>query len=144
MTRHWQRGLAMAEFAISAPVMFVLLLAVTELGRAFYQYNQLVSSARDAARYLANKALLGSSGVVSIAATDSTAAKYLAVYGNAAGSGSPLLPNLSTGQVTITSDASNNVSVSIAYPYQTMFGGRIGSVSTAGMTLHAYTSMRAL
>jgi Flp pilus assembly protein TadG len=140
----------MVEFALSTPVLFLLLLAVVEFGRAFYQYNQLVSAARDAARYLTTKAMLGTTGVVSIGATDGTAAKYLAVYGNAAGSGTPLLPNLSISHVTVASDASNNVSVSIAYPYQTLFGGRIptfdsgGSISTGTLTLRAYTSMLAL
>ena len=149
MRRHAQRGMAMVEFAISTPLLFLLLLAVVEFGRAFYQYNQLVSAARDAARYLASSQL-DTTGVVTISPTASTAAKYLAVYGNAAGSGSPLLPNLSTSQVTIATDASNNISVSIAYPYQSMFGGTIptfgsgGSIGTGNLVLQAYTSMLAL
>jgi Flp pilus assembly protein TadG len=150
MTRHRQRGLAMVEFVIGAPVLLLMLFAITEIGRAFVQYSQLASAARDAARYLATKALGGSSGVISLSATDSSAAQNLAVYGNAAGSGAPLLPNLATSQVTIATDASNNVSVRIAYPYQSLLGGTIpkfvssGSINTGGWTLTVYTSMRAL
>jgi hypothetical protein len=60
-----------------------------------------------------------------------------------------MLPQLAPGQVTIASDADNNVSVSVAYPYQSLFGGAIplfftgGSINTAG-TLSAFTSMPSL
>jgi len=42
------------------------------------------------------------------------------------------------------------VTISVNYPYQSLFGGTIpnffdsGSVSTGSMNLHSYTSMRAL
>jgi len=144
-----QRGVAMVEFVVGAPILLLLLYAVTDVGRAFVQFSMLVDAARDADRYLASNALLGSSGVVSISGTVSGAAKNLAVYGNAAGAGAPILPQLSTSQVTIGSDATSHVSVSVAYPYQSLFGGSIpmfvagGSTSTA-MTLNVYTSMSAL
>jgi hypothetical protein len=110
----------------------------------------LADAAWDADRYLASNALLGSSGVVNLSAPLTAAAQNLVVYGNVAGTGAPLLPQLTPGQVTVASDASNNVSVSVAYPYQSLFGGTIplfftgGSISTAGLTLNVYTSMVAL
>ena len=139
----------MVEFVIGAPILLLLLYAVTEVGRALVQYNVLVDSARDADRYLASHALLGASGVVNLSVATSAATKNLVVYGNTAGAGNPILPQLATGQVTLASDASNDVSVSVAYPYQSLFGGSIpkfftpGSTSTA-MTMNVYTSMRAL
>ena len=139
----------MVEFVVGAPMLLLLLYGVTEIGRAFVQFNMLVDAARDADRYLASHALLGASGVVNISATTSGATKNLVVYGNAAGAGTPILPQLSTSQVTIGSDASSDVSVSVAYPYQSLFGGSIpnffnsGSTRTA-MTMNVYTSMRAL
>ena len=145
-----QRGTAMVEFVIGAPLLLFLLYCLVELGRAFVQFSLLADAARDADRYLASNALLGSTGVVNISGSVSSAAQNLVVYGNAAGSGTPLLPGLSAGQVTIASDASNDVSISVAYPYQSLFGGTIplfftsGSISTGAMTLNVYTSMRAL
>jgi Flp pilus assembly protein TadG len=140
----------MVEFAIASPVLLLLLFAIAELGRAFVQFSQLAAAARDADRYLASKAISDGTGVVSITGAVSAAVKNLAVYGNAAGSGAPLLPDLATSQVTIAADASNDVSVQIAYPYQSLFGGTLpnfvspGSISTGTFTLTVYTSMRAL
>src|SRR5207247_1250197 len=103
--------------------------------------------ARDADRYLASHALGGSTGVITISGADSGTAKNLVVYGNAAGSGTPLLPGLAVSQVTVASDANNDVSIAVAYPYQSLFGGTIpkfytsGSISTGSMTLNVYTTM---
>ncbi len=145
-----QRGTAMAEFVIGTPLLLFLLYCVVEVSRAFVQYSLLADAARNADRYLASSAISDSTGVVNISGSVSSAAKNLVVYGNAAGSGAALLPGLSVGQVTVASDASNNVSVSVAYPYQSLFGGAIpkfftaGSISTGTLTLSVYTSMRAL
>jgi len=140
----------MAEFVIGSPLLLLLLYCCVEFGRAFVQFSLLADAARNADRYLATKAVLGASGVVSISGNASTATKNLVVYGNVGGTGTVLLPGLAVGQVTVSSDGSNNVSVSVAYPYQSLFGGTIpkfftsGSIGSGGMTLNVYTSMRAL
>lgn len=145
-----QCGLAMVEFVIGAPILLFLIYCVAEFGRAFSQFSQLADAARDADRYLAANAISGTTGVVSITGTVGAATKNLAVYGNTAGMGSPLLPGLATGQVTLSSDPSNRVAVSVAYPYQSIFGGSIpdffdsGSVNSGAMTITVYTSMMAL
>jgi Flp pilus assembly protein TadG len=140
----------MAEFVIGAPILLLLLYAVVELGRALVQFSLLADSARDAGRYLASNSLQGTTGVVNISGAASGSAKNLVVFGNPAGTGTPLLPGLNVGQVTISSDASDNVAISVSYPYQSLFGGSIpnffksGSISTGSMTLQAYTAVRAL
>jgi len=140
----------MVEFVIGTPILLLLLYCIVELGRAFVQFSQLADAARDADRYLASKAILGGTGLVSISGNDSSAAKNLVVYGNAGGAGSPLLPGLSVGQVTVGNDASNNVFISVSYPYQSLLGGTIpvfyasGSINTGALTLKVYTTMRAL
>jgi Flp pilus assembly protein TadG len=145
-----QRGTAMAEFVIGAPILLLLLYAVVELGRALVQFSLLTDSARNASRYLASNSLQGTTGVVNISGAVSGSAKNLVVFGNPAGIGSPLLPGLNVTQVTVSSDASNNVAISVNYPYQSLFGGSIpyffksGSVSTGAMSLSAYSSVRAL
>jgi Flp pilus assembly protein TadG len=153
-TRQWsarrQRGVAMVEFVVGAPILLLLLYSITEVGEILVQTSMLVDAARNADRYLASNALLGSSGAVNLSPALTRAAQNLAVYGNANGMGAPLLPDLVTGQVTVASDAGHNIIVSIAYPYQSLFGGAIpkfftaGSINTGGLTLTAYASMLAL
>ncbi len=46
------KGVALVEFALVLPLLLVVSLLVTELGRALYQYNTLAKAVRDAARYL--------------------------------------------------------------------------------------------
>jgi Flp pilus assembly protein TadG len=140
----------MVEFVIGVPVMLLLLYGIVELGNAMVRFSQLADAARDADRYLASKALQGTTGIVALTGPVVTATANLAVFGNTAGAGNPLLPGLSTAQVSLASDGSNNVSVAIAYPYQSIFGGTIpdffdsGSVNTGALTLRVYTTMRAL
>jgi Flp pilus assembly protein TadG len=126
------------------------MLATAELGRAFYQDNTLTKAVRDGARYLADQAINSTTGVIPtpIEATTQTQAKNLVVYGNIAGTGTPLLPGLAPGQITVTTLDPLHVQVSAAYPYQPIFAslpgfGLTSDIST-GITLSAATTMRAL
>src|SRR5687768_8344924 len=111
MRMRTQQGLATVEFAIVAPLLVFLMLAVAEFGRAFVHYTVLANSARDAARYLASKALLGSTGLVEVSSSLRSETQNLSVYGNTGATGSPLLPSYSTSHVTVAEEAANNVSV---------------------------------
>lgn len=147
-----QTGLAMLEFAISLPVLLLLLFGTAEFGHFMTQYSTLNESVRDAARYVAGAALDGTDGLlVTGSAWNSlvTQGQNLAVYGNAGGTGTALLPSLNVGQVTITEDTvNNNITVVAAYPYQALFGATMpnfmgGTIGTT-FTLTISTSMRAL
>jgi Flp pilus assembly protein TadG len=50
-----QRGVAIIEFALVVPLLLILTFLVTEFGRALYEYNVVVKSLRDAARYLSEQ-----------------------------------------------------------------------------------------
>lgn len=147
-----QRGGAMVEFAVSVPVLLLLLFGTVEVGRFLNQYSILNDAVRDASRYVAGAAIQGTTGlIVQGSAWSALVAQgqNLAVYGNLAGAGTPLLPGLSVADVTVTADTiGNNVTVTAAYPYQGLFGGSLpdfmgGSLSTA-WTLNIATTMRAL
>lgn len=84
-----QHGVALVEFALVLPLLMVLTLITTEFGRAMYQYNTLTKSVRDAARYLS----------MQLPDTQTTQARNLVVYGNLAGTGSPLALGLTTSHV---------------------------------------------
>ena len=49
--RHRRRGQALAEFALVAPIFFLMLLAVIEAGRFIFHYEMLGNATRDGARY---------------------------------------------------------------------------------------------
>jgi hypothetical protein len=50
MLGHRVRGQSMVEFAVLAPIFFMLLLGTIDLGRAVYIYNTISDAAREGAR----------------------------------------------------------------------------------------------
>lgn len=144
-----QRGLATLEFALCAPVLLLLMLATAEIGRVFFQYNSLNKQVRDAVRYAATNAGVGSTRVVNITTAVRDASRNLVVYGNTAGTGVVLLPGLTTGNVTVGSTAAGYVSITANYVYQPMVGGTLpvfglGNDINLNFTLDASVWMRAL
>jgi Flp pilus assembly protein TadG len=84
-----QRGVALVEFALILPMLVMLLFLTTEFGRAYYQYDTITKSVRQAARYLSVRAQ----------GRDIANAKNIIVYGNPAGTGAPLVPGLTLSNV---------------------------------------------
>jgi Flp pilus assembly protein TadG len=148
-----QHGLAMVELTLGAPLLLLLLYAIAEFGNALYQYALLADAARNADRYLGSHAIANNSGVPTITASLASATRNLLVYGNTAGTGPPLLPGLTSRQVTVATQTdaggATDVTVSVAYPYQSLLGGSIpyfvspGTIGTT-FTLNVFTSMRPL
>src|SRR4051794_5538241 len=143
-------GLALVEFAVSVPLLLLLLFGGAEFTHFLMNYSILNDAVRDSARYVAGNALAGQSGVVALNGALITAGQNLAVYGNVGGTGTRLLPGLTTGQVTITADvANNNINVLAAYPYQALFAGTLptfgfGNALSTALTLNISTTMKAL
>jgi Flp pilus assembly protein TadG len=141
-----QRGLATVEFAICAPILFLMMFATAELGRLLFQYNTLVKAVRDGARYAATAAT-NSTRVVTIDNAKLTATRNLVVTGNTAGSGTPLLPGLSVNDVNLTNNGNGFISVSATYDYQPMLGAPLpmfgfGDAIDLSMELSAVVIMR--
>lgn len=86
------RGLQLVELAITVPILVLLFAAAAEFGRYFQEYTTLAKGSRVAARYLATACYNG---------IDDPAAKNLVVFGNAAGSGSPIVNGLQVSNVEI-------------------------------------------
>ena len=93
--RRDEQGVQLLEVAIVIPILLLLFAGVAEFGRYFYEYTTLAKASRVGARYLASKS-------VASATNYETIAKNIVVYGNAAGTGSPILTGLSTSNVTVT------------------------------------------
>ena len=90
--RRDERGLQLVELAITLPVIVLLFAAAAEFGRYFQEYTTLAKGNRVAARYLATACADGG---------DDAAAKNLVVFGNTAGTGSPIVNGLTTDNVAI-------------------------------------------
>lgn len=112
------------------PILLVLFAAVAEFGRYFYEYTTVAKAARVGARYLASKSVTSSVDYEAIA-------KNIVVYGNEAGTGSPVLTGLTTGNVLVTyqggtTGVPNTVTVSITgYEHESLFdlGGLLNNDS---------------
>ena len=88
-----ESGLQLVEVALVVPIFLMLFAATAEFGRYFYEYTTLAKAAQVGTRYLSS---------APVEAVEDTKAKNLVVYGNPAGSGTPILPGLSPSQVVIT------------------------------------------
>ncbi len=143
------RGLAIVEFVIVVPICLMLIIATAEFGRAFLQYNTLTIAVRDGVRHVAGRALLGSTGTVSISGGLQQETQNLVVYGNIWGAGSPLLPGLTPADVAVVNAGGGNVAVTATYPYNPIFAfvprfSFGSSIDVTGITLQSGVSMRAL
>jgi len=151
-----QRGIMTVEFIIVAPILVLLMVAISEFGHAFYQYNTLTKSVRDGARYLAANAVVGSTSTIVIDSTDIMETENLVVYGNTTGSGSPKLPGLAASHVIVSClgggtacPGVEHIVVSARYPYRSIMGSTLamfgyGADLSLGITLTSTMTMRAL
>lgn len=112
------RGVAAVELAILLIPLVIMAFGMTEIGRAFYQYNTLLKSTRDAARHLSMQPPGQGEAV----------ARCLVVYGRAqpACSGDDrLVPGLTTDMVD--------------FSYALVpLGGGLGSVNVVQVTVTDY------
>jgi Flp pilus assembly protein TadG len=86
-----ERGAALVEFAIGATVFLTVTFGVLELGRLLWVHNALADAARRGARYAVNQP---QGSVLDI--------QRMAVYGNTAATGAPLVSDLTTDNVVVT------------------------------------------
>ena len=89
-----ERGTQLLEVAIVIPILLLLFGAVAEFGRYFYEYTTAAKAARVGARYLASKSVNSGTNYELVA-------KNLVVFGNISGTGSPVLPGMTTGNVDV-------------------------------------------
>jgi len=160
-----QRGLAMVEAVIALPVLVLLALAAGEYGRVLMLYTTLNKAQQDGARYLANEAILGSTGAVCLGSPFSNPnpcngsggnvdeTKNLIVFGNIDGTGTELLDGLATTDVVIIgpSDPSvlpGHVRIQVTYTQDDWQPLWEGFFDTVGISLNyplvSTVSMRAL
>lgn len=84
-TAEKERGAALVEAAIAIPILVLLMIGVMDFGLAYSDLATAQKSLRNTARYLSKLPQASLCGALS------PAGKNLAVYGNTAGTGSPLI-----------------------------------------------------
>ena len=88
-----KRGAALAEAAIALPVLALIFLGITALGAMFFNSQLIETAARDGARYLSR---------TDDPVASEAAARNMVVFADPTGAGSPRIPGLTTGDVTIS------------------------------------------
>jgi Flp pilus assembly protein TadG len=111
--RREDRGTQLVELAIVAPLLLMLVGATAEFGRFFYTYSTLAKATRAGARYQISQ----------VPGANWTQTKNLVVFGNTAGTGSPLVAGLTTANVQVT---------------ERRTGGALQTI-TVGISGYAYT-----
>jgi Flp pilus assembly protein TadG len=118
--RRDENGVQLVELAIVLPILLLLFGAVAEFGRYFYEYTTVAKGARLGARYLASKSVTSSTNYEVVA-------KNLVVFGNEAGTGTPILDGLSVNNVDVqylggTTGIPDTVKVSfVDYEHDSLF-----------------------
>ena len=93
--RSRQAGNFTLEFAISFALIWGLMTSVYGLGQALFTYNRLQVAVSNAARFA------GRDGITAATSTYRTRVKNQAVFGNPEGSGTALVPGLTTDKIDV-------------------------------------------
>ena len=151
------RGLAATEFVIAVPVLILVALAVGEIGRAFLQYDRLSYFARNSARYVSQRAIEGSTGVVEVGHLVGPA-RNMVLYGKTtAGDASEAsVPGFDEAKgakfelvpVTLGGNA-DYFRLTVEYPYQPIVGKVLptfdgGPLNIDAMRMRVVVTMRAI
>jgi Flp pilus assembly protein TadG len=103
-------GTAMVEFAIIAPLLFVLLFGIVDFGRAFFLMNSLTAAVREGARLAAVQD--DPTTAANQSAVQARVTAYLRQVGGTATTQPTVTPNLAGGKVY-------SVTVTLAdYPFE--------------------------
>jgi Flp pilus assembly protein TadG len=134
-----ESGVQLVELAIVLPTFLILFAATAEFGRYFYEYTTLAKASRAAARYLSTAA---------VNSKEDNAAKNIVVYGNSAGTGSPILYGMTTANVTITrlggvAVLPETVKVQISnFKHQPLFDlGKLANIKTLSLNVDVKPSV---
>jgi len=103
-----ERGTATLEFALGWALLWALFAGVYQFGYSFYVYNVVMTS-------VANAAELGSKMTYDTGNTSqfTTAVTNMVVYGDTTAGSKPLVPGLSTSNVTVSVNAKDSMPTDI-------------------------------
>jgi Flp pilus assembly protein TadG len=93
-SKRGEKGIQLAEMAIAAPILLLIMAAIAEFGNYFHHYNTLSKATRAGARYLSSKPYT---------AGERDKARFLMICGNPDGcnGATPILPGLTTSNIQV-------------------------------------------
>src|SRR5262245_49740779 len=113
--RRSRAGSSMVEFAIGSSLLMAAFTGTFQFGYTFYRYNTLENAVNAGARYASLIPFTADTSLNCNASNSySNAVKNTVVYGAPTGGTSPVLPNLSTSQVTVTPICTNGVPTAVS------------------------------
>jgi len=142
-----ERGSTLIEFTVVASAFFMMLLAICAGSNLYFTHNALVEVTRRGARYAATQPSDSTCGTVTTGASNCSACltriQNYAIYGNSAGTGTPMVNGLQTSNVNVVYSnfgvGRGSVSVSITgYTYYFVIPG-----INKQITMPAYTTTAA-
>jgi len=147
-----QLGAAIVEITIVLPLLLLLLLAISEVGRLFYTYNTLNKTLQTGARHLSSTSIGGLGSVeLNTSGPDGNAyqAINLIIYGAVTAGPQAQLPGLTASDISITSLATGMIKVDVNYQYIPMIGSQLtpfgfGDPIDMSFILNSNVTVRAL
>jgi Flp pilus assembly protein TadG len=121
-----EKGQTLVEFAFVAILFFTVLFAIVEFGRALWTWNTIVQATRAGARF----------AVVETPTSTDTEVKNFVVYYNSAGTGTPVVPGLTTSNVTVNYYKIDSTGNYVAPPGGNKFMADLIQVSITGYTFN--------
>jgi Flp pilus assembly protein TadG len=135
------RGQSLVEFALTLPMLLVVMFMITEFGRALYQYNVMAQATREGAR----TAVVSSSGGAAGAGRT-----RMDTFMSEAGLNTTGLTREVTVVTNFNSTGTTVVRATADMPFRWILQGDMpitadgsSTVSPSGLNLHAETIMRA-
>jgi len=117
-----QRGLAAVELVIGLPILMLFLVAVVEVARIYIEMNTLNKTVRIGARFAMSQSETAGCGPIMAQQAN---IKHLVVYGTHANGSSALLDSLTTGDVTVSCENNQFVTVSASHTFVPLFRAEI-------------------
>jgi len=101
-----ERGNTLGEFVFVAVTVFTMLRAITSGASLYFTHNALVEATRRGARFAATQAASSTPGTITACPTTNvgpslTDIRNYAIYGNTAGTGSPLVNGLQPADINV-------------------------------------------
>jgi Flp pilus assembly protein TadG len=135
-----QQGWAAVEVIIATPVLLFFLVLTLELGNILIHYNVISKSVQNGARYAVSEVYGTQTGTLA----PTSEIQNVVVYGKNS-TGTALLSNLSTANVTVTPPSTDDyVRVSVDYSYVPHFIGIPFSSEGFSIPLKVSSVMRVL
>jgi Flp pilus assembly protein TadG len=90
----------MVEFALASTMLISVMFGTFRFGYTFYQYNQLVTAIRGGTRFASNQKLVDQGNGI-VPTNFQTPVQNIVVFGNIGGTGSSIVPGLTTANVKV-------------------------------------------